>query len=273
MFGLFHKKDKLPRILKRALAPHDDFVARTRSVFLAGFDERFGLAVPRPRYFMIAARILAVIFVIFGVTSGIAVYVDKTNVGLTSPLYSLKRYNESLQLILSKTSDQPALHIKFAQRRLAELEKLKVELPTASSTQIEAVKENTKEDMKEDMKRSLAATDEKDYPGENLPSFCRSFGDFISVTSSDLEDIMFKHPSITEKYQKKCARFLESNGSNKNDGRLNRENQIVTSTATSTDLRDNHDNWQRGHGNETGSDFIQRRENTGSKVENNDNQH
>ncbi len=275
MFWLFNKnkKDKLPDSVRPLLRPRRDFLARTKTLFLAKFDERFGSVVPRPRYFMVAARVLAMIFVIFGVTSGVAVYADKANVGPTNPLYSLKRYNESLQLVLSKTSDQPVLHIKFAQRRLAELEELKMESPNTSSTRIEAVKEGMKEDMKEDMRGSLAATDEKDYPEEKLPSFCRSFGDFVSATSSDLEDIMLKHPNIAEKYQKKCTRFLERNNSDEDSSRLSRENQVATSTntTTSTELRNNRDDRQRGHDDEADSNFIREENGTKSKVESDNN--
>lgn len=242
MFGLF-KKDKLPKSLKRALEPRRGFVVKTRVLFLSECENKFDVTAPNPAgRFSLVLRVALAAAGLFAVVHGVAVYADASNVGPNSPLYSLKKYNEFVQLAFAKTADKPQLHIKFAKRRLAEIEETK-KTPVFASSTVSAAQE----DLGKNMSASLDDVDDKNYPEQELPKFCSSFGDLAGASSSDVENIMVKHPDIAEKFQSKCAQILENkNGTSTSDNELNVNNQSSTRAGSrgndlnKPDNKDNH---------------------------------
>lgn len=114
----------------RHSAPQAEFVARTEARFLSAYREQFPHARrPRTRGIVNFARGFAAGIALMAVVSGVAAYADQNNVGPESFLYPLKRSHEAVNITLANDEEKPALHLKFAERRLAEIQQVKTEAP------------------------------------------------------------------------------------------------------------------------------------------------
>lgn len=202
MLDIF-KRDKLPKRFKIFLTARPEFICWTKQLFLAEFRRRFG-APKRSSFVAISFKLLAAIGAIFFLTSGLAAYADKKNVGPDNLLYPLKRYSEFFQLAFAKQHDLPKLHIRLAKRRAEEIRKLDGKPGFAR----DAMARRVKKDLRGNIEASFAAVDSKNFSIEQTPSFCRSFSDFAGEEAFEVNEIVIKHPAIAAKFRNKCGTFL-----------------------------------------------------------------
>lgn len=131
---------------------------KIKSVYLQAFREKYGNALKpnlafafRFRYFVRGAGAGIAFMLIFFAFS---TYADQQNVGAGSILYPLKRSQESVRMSLTGTASQPALHLEFAKRRLAEIKDVKSQDP--QNPQIKTLND----DLKKEITESIATIQE-----------------------------------------------------------------------------------------------------------------
>jgi hypothetical protein len=131
---------------------------KIKSVYLQAFREKYGNALKpnlafafRFRYFVRGAGAGIAFMLIFFAFS---TYADQQNVGAGSILYPLKRSQESVRMSLTGAASQPALHLEFAQRRLAEIKDVKSKDP--QNPQIKTLNN----DLKKEITESIATIQE-----------------------------------------------------------------------------------------------------------------
>lgn len=107
------------RRLKKALAPTPEFLAKSEERFLALMPNGY---VRHSRAAAYVGRTATATSVIAALLVGTSAYANYQNVGVGSPLYPLKRSYEQVELAVAPASSAPALHVRFATRRLAEIE-------------------------------------------------------------------------------------------------------------------------------------------------------
>jgi hypothetical protein len=117
------------RFLRRALAPREEFVARTETLFLNATRERFG-TIPTlvtaqsfwtlPKY----ATAFATVFIGIG---GLSFYAHRSDVAFSNTLYPLKRGYESVRVASVSEEKRPTYHAYFANRRMHELASIATE--------------------------------------------------------------------------------------------------------------------------------------------------
>ncbi|GEM_PF-3937037 len=136
-FNIF-KKEKLPRAMRKLISPRREFIKNTRMRFLAIFDAHYHVHDRSASPFVSAYKIGVALAVFVAVTLGASVYADTQNVPADNPLYSLKRLNESVQLVFVKPENKPQLRMRLAARRTEEIVNLEQEdannLVTTTST-------------------------------------------------------------------------------------------------------------------------------------------
>lgn len=105
------------------LKPNPEFIEKTKEIFLSEFRAQFPER-NRSSYFafkyFIRGMALGVGLMVF--ISGASVYADQKNVGVDNFLYPLKRSYEAINLAFTNKSEEPALQLKLAERRLHEIE-------------------------------------------------------------------------------------------------------------------------------------------------------
>lgn len=117
--------------MKLNFSPSKEFLRNAKGRFLASFDARY--PVPRPATLVLAMKALsAVLGVVVLTLGGASVYADTQNVPADSPLYPLKRLNESVQLALTKSQTKPNVAAALAVRRADEIDELTDRHPTSS---------------------------------------------------------------------------------------------------------------------------------------------
>jgi hypothetical protein len=124
------------------MSRRQDLRIRTR-IFAMNFEQNLNIFFGSFHLARLAFQGVAVIFVLALITSLPAYAYASKNVTADSPLYFLKRGVENLELIVSPDYTQTALHIKFADRRLAEAETI-AERPQDEKTidlRVQAVRE------------------------------------------------------------------------------------------------------------------------------------
>ena len=114
----------------KELKPSREFTERTRRAFLAAFHSAFpphmAHRAPSMRYVM---RVAVAAFAVVLILGGGVFYADAANVGFASVWYPLKRSGEAISLALTSETEKSALHLKFAERRLEELNTLRAITP------------------------------------------------------------------------------------------------------------------------------------------------
>src|SRR4030042_4219761 len=121
--------------LRKQTRPSDKFLNQCRQLFLDKI-------CPAPIENVRMAKSFCLIyryglFSFFGcmfILSGMVVFADMTNVGYGHPLYSFKRFGESVRIKLVPQAGQPSLHQEFAERRLEEMKAIKGNTIPASAT-------------------------------------------------------------------------------------------------------------------------------------------
>ncbi len=145
---------------------------KIKSVYLQAFRDKYGNALKpnlafafRFRYFVRGAGAGIAFMLIFFAFS---TYADQQNVGAGSILYPLKRSQESVRMSLTGAASQPALHLEFAKRRLAEIKDVKSQDP--QNPQIKTLNE----DLKKEITKSIATIQEDAVEAANSISNIQS---------------------------------------------------------------------------------------------------
>lgn len=122
MWYIFKKKQSW----KKHFEPEKEFLEKTKAVFLSAVRERYPVRRPARGFALrYVVRGLALGVVVVFIVSGGAVFADEVNVGPTHILYSLKRSQEKIKLVLADETERPILHLEYAERRLEEVERMK----------------------------------------------------------------------------------------------------------------------------------------------------
>jgi len=116
---------------KKEYAPTQEFVEKTKAAYLAAFRKKFPAMHSVGRLYALRyyVRGFAAGIALMIVVSGAATYADQKNVGPESILYPLKRSKEIVDVTLVDPSEKPIVHLKLAQRRFEEIEKMKEKNP------------------------------------------------------------------------------------------------------------------------------------------------
>lgn len=141
--------------------PSPEFVERARRMFLAAYEARFSASRPAVSGFKYFLRGAAAGIAFMLTISGAAVYADEKNVGPESLLYPLKRSREAVSLALTGEAERPTLHLKFAERRLAELETVKMKNPESPQAARLAA------DLKDEFQNSFSAFQDEHAEGKD----------------------------------------------------------------------------------------------------------
>jgi len=224
-------RDKLPVGIKKLLLPRKEFSANLRSVFLAGFER--SSAAPLGSHWSLVGRILVASVVLFAATSGVAVYADSQNVSPQHPLYLMKRYSEFMQSFAASPEDQPALHLKFAARRLSEIESLEGEgekeepsiatavkvtvtaTPTAATGAISTAKPvNARvgklyNDLNDEIRTSINNVGAEKQSSKRA-NICKSLDKFMNYGAPPVKKVVKEHPKMKNQFESQCAGYLES---------------------------------------------------------------
>ncbi len=223
----FFKKDKLPKWLLRAIAPDPGRLAYRRRVFLAAYDRKFGTAAISPLRWAFVARVAAGVLIMLGITGGgLSVYADANNVPANSPLYPLKRFNESVQLILSKREDKPQLQMQLAERRTKEIDALKKDEEKQNS-KIPATKEanetlihGLQKDLHEKIDGSIEDAEKPEFQKEKLSAFCEKFASTIVTSSFAIREELAQNAELLRRFQDKCTDKKDNNEANGNEKKV-----------------------------------------------------
>lgn len=232
----FFKKDTLPKEIRRALAPEPGRLAHRRQAFLAAYDQKFG-AVAEPSFrFAFAMRMAGGAFVVLlGIVGSASVYANAENVPAESPLYSLKRLNESMRLVLASEEDRPHLELELIERRVKEIDALKEKEErerdeasgeseggdTPEEEREEDHEKQKKKDVKEKRRENLIHVLQKDVhkkldnsvekaeklapENQKLGAFCEQFTSSMVTSSFAIREEFTRNPKLFERAQKKCV--------------------------------------------------------------------
>ncbi|OGZ00247.1 MAG: hypothetical protein A2945_04435 [Candidatus Liptonbacteria bacterium RIFCSPLOWO2_01_FULL_52_25] len=225
----FFKKETLPKSVRRALAPDPGRLTRRKHIFLAAYDRKFGTAAPVVSRFVFAARMAAGVLLVLGVTGGgLSVYADAENVLADSPLYSLKRFNESVQLVLASQEDKPQLELELIERRIKEIDTLKAHEEREAAEeewqergaeeewkrqQEKREKEGIKKErligsLREDLRKkaddSIEKAEKFASQDKKLSAFCEQFGLTFVTSSFAVREEFVQNPQLLKRFEKKC---------------------------------------------------------------------
>ncbi len=192
---------------RRALEPRAEFLTQGRAVFLTAFRARYahGAAMPaslrraHPALFRIGVSFAALIVAYAGATA----YADAANVNPDSIFYPLKRSHEFAQLALARGAAAPQLRVRFAKRRLREIEHLEEVSPSSSEAEALA------QEFHEDVKISLASMENGAYSQKNMGTYCASLEELVEAKSPVSARMLVEHPNIAVEFDKYCASFVE----------------------------------------------------------------
>lgn len=201
----------LPRRSKAAFEPRREFVNQARESFL--FEYRKAVPVRSPRL-NLAFRTLIGLLVATAAVGGTAVYADVTNVSPSqSVLYPLKRYAEVIRATVTPASEQPALHLGFAGRRLEEIEEL-TKTTSTEPTKAEIKIQGLVDDLNDEVETSVAANDgNKEEEDKRVVSACEFLNRASINASSVVEDAIMKgHRGFMKFSHERCAGFALSVG-------------------------------------------------------------
>ncbi len=134
------------RHLKKKLEPDSNFIKGAKAQYLSFFESKFPTARNERHVFIYAFRgvsAFAAILLILGATSS---YAYQKNVEPENFLYPLKISQEKIILSLTGAQEKPIAHLKLAEKRFDELQKLKIKNP--ESKKIAKLAENMSEELK-----------------------------------------------------------------------------------------------------------------------------
>lgn len=149
-------------------------------------------------------------------TSGVAAYADQNNVGPESALYPFKKLSENVRLTLSSDENKVVLYEKFAERRVKEIEKIKISAVGKSDREKEEA-EKIKDKLKEDFRDKI----EKMEDGEVYSGLCKL--ELGSVANGDGETFWKRSKKLAE-FKKECDVIKEKQIKGVENREENKEN-------------------------------------------------
>lgn len=242
------KQIRYRRLLKRSFEPREEFMNRSRELFLAEVAKRqkVPVAVPAMRYafgvhaFRYAAAFAAVALI---GTSSLVAYADNTNVSVESPLYPLKRVGEQVRLTVVPAAKAPELHKEFAQRRAHEL--LEIESTQRSRGQDDVVRPSGSDDreqrLRADFRKSIESIEDTRERGND-----RSMGTIIDPSLCKVAQEVDRHGNSGKsdryrKFEDRCNDLLKEDERGRNNDRLSDDDP-----ARSLDDRDRSGSVEQG---------------------------
>lgn len=169
------------RKIKKLLKPRAEFADRTKAAFLAVYDRAYPVSVSHvAQHFGIFVKALVAAGAVAAIFGGMSVYADTANVAADSPLYSLKRLGESVQLAVTPIQNRPQLEATFANRRVNEIADLETRKP--SSTLIA----HLSGDLDTALDTSLHDAEDAKLGDGKLTSFCDKVLSVIATTTVEV---------------------------------------------------------------------------------------
>ncbi len=147
---------------KKFFKSRREFAEKTKSIYLAAFNEKFGATTkPAPSFaFNYVLRGAGVFAALLLLVTGTSTYAYGKNVGPTNVLYPLKRAQEDVRAYLAPAEKKSSFHLGLAEKRLQEAEILRTE--NVDSPQVAKLVN----DMRLEVKKSFEALPP---PQETLP--------------------------------------------------------------------------------------------------------
>lgn len=188
-----NKKEDIPETFKKGLLPSAEFLQRGRKNFLAAYDASpFTKSAPhKSSIFALGLKLGVGIMAVIAVVASASAYADTANVSAESPLYPLKRLGETVQLILTPSSQKAQVQANFAVRRANEIMDLQVKNP--SSTLIPALTSA----LGQDISSSLNSASTTKIEGKPLDALCAVF--------SGLGINLSLHHDLTARFDAQCV--------------------------------------------------------------------
>jgi hypothetical protein len=182
--------------IKKLLKPRKEFTEKTKTAFLAVFDvaHPVGTAAASARAtqnrFGIFAKTAIAFAAILAIFASASVYADTANVAADSPLYPLKRLDESVQLAVAPVPEKAQLQATFAARRANEIADLEARTP--SSTQIASLSS----DLNAALDSSLNDAQSANLSDGQLKTFCDKVLTALATGT---------HPIIVHRFAVQCG--------------------------------------------------------------------
>lgn len=196
--------------IKKLLKPRKEFTAQTKTTFLAVFDAAHP-GTPRNRFGFLAKGAIA-FGALLAILASVSVYADTANVAADSPLYPLKRLDESVQLAVVPASEKVQLQATFAGRRASEIADLKSRAP--SSTRIAALSN----DLNTALNNSLDDAQSARLGDGQLTNFCKKILP---------AETLAKHPYWAARFASQCGGEISGEASDGADA-------VASSSASTT---------------------------------------
>ncbi len=223
MFNIF-KKNTLPKSAKKSLEPSAEFLLRNKTVFLTAFKGKFA-PFPEARHFGFAAKAFASVLALFVATGGAAVYADTANVSADSPLYPLKRFHESVQLVLANHNDKAQLQVTLAERRTKEIEEIQQKDPQS------ALLPSLTNDLHDAIDNSIGDAEKNDLQDGKLVDFCDKLLAAASTSSlAAIREEILSHPKVFARFDNRCGEIE----TNENDDINGEASGTISVAATTT---------------------------------------
>ncbi len=194
MLDFLKKTESLPRRYRRLLDPSGEFRKSTKAAYLAVFERAYPVA---PRGITAMAKALAGAGAIAAILVGVSVYADTANVGVSSPLYSLKRLGENVQLAIAPAQEKIQLQASFANRRAQEIVDLQKKNP--ANTAIPGLARQLNNDVRD----SIAGAAGANLGDGNLSRFCANI-------VSALADSPYRVRGVSGFLHSRCAAQLDA---------------------------------------------------------------
>jgi len=191
---MFNSDKKILKDLK----PRKEFTEKAKAAFLTVFDAAHpasAFAVARPHGFALWAKGLVAAVAFAAVFVGMSVYADTANVNADSPLYSLKRLSESVQLAVSPAPEKAQLEATFATRRAKEIGDLETRKPSST-----VAITDLSDDLDAAVSSSLRDAKKADLGDGQLSKFCDKVSSLITNPG-----IGKSHSNIIERFVGQCG--------------------------------------------------------------------
>lgn len=224
------------------------FLKKTKLVYLENFRKKFPEGQKNWLFLNVLKVSFAAMASIAVIISVSAVYADQKNVGADNMLYPMKRIYESVKLDLAAKTEKPLLQLKFADRRLHEIEdaskknpkdpkvaNLVKDLQKSTEESITALNYEEKSEESEPTATSTRLLDDqKNFTAPiiinsttsqplNAPkkekqraknkkrtSICESFNDFFANDSARLGELLETNPELWKKFKNNCEPLIGS---------------------------------------------------------------
>ena len=163
---------RLRRNLRRHFDPDQKFLQSAKDRFLNQVSQRGPILNRTPLHHHVIRWRYALIIILIAIstTGGVMTYADANNVPTTHPLYPLKRWSEQIRMDLSTPQQQVTLHKDLAERRLHELEEVKL----ASTSQGPAIENNLANDFQHEADKTIDQAEKLNFHQEQRKALCQA---------------------------------------------------------------------------------------------------